>query len=262
MTTVTLLTRIYSANQRRHIGEVVKSLFEGLDVQATVSGAPTERWMQVTLSGEDETIATNLLNRDFGFCPSTLENVAKEATLKGFVTNLEKSKEELLVDIGVYQPKTVLATIPLSQLQAKLADGRNTTLEKIAELWGICENLPVTINIADVDAASGRVEAEVSAEQVEKFMLWKDSLLDRLLVLGASLDQVKMAVEQAMLDRDVVDIEALGMFEHALVCKLGTDSAGLISAIGRRMRKAKFTVFNPKRTYAFLEKHQTQTNSQ
>jgi hypothetical protein len=246
LNTVTLLTKIYSANQRRHISEVVANLFEDLEVEATVSGAPTERWMQVTLSGEDETIATNLLKRDFGFCPATLENVEKGAALKGFVTNLGKSGEVLQVDIGVYQPKTVLAKIPLSDLQAKLAGGRNTTLEKIAELWGICENLPITINITDMDTEGGRVEAQLSDAQVERFMLWKDSLLDRLLVLGASLEQVKTAVEQARLSRDVVDIEALGMFEHALVCKLGTDAAGLISAMGRRLRKAKFTVFNPK----------------
>jgi hypothetical protein len=81
---------------------------------------------------------------------------------------------------------------------------------------------------------------------LEKLQLWKDSLLDRLLVLGVSREQVNLAVEQAELERDVVDVEALGMFEHALVCKLGTDAAGLIGRLGRKLWKAKFTVFNPK----------------
>jgi hypothetical protein len=61
-----------------------------------------------------------------------------------------------------------------------------------------------------------------------------------------------MAVAQAGLNRDVIDVETLGMFEHALVCKLGTDAAGLIGRVGRKLRKAKFTVFNPKKTFVFL----------
>ncbi len=256
MTDFALLAKIYSSHQRRQIGENVKNLFEGLSVEATVSGEPTENWIQVTLCGEDEAVATNLLAREFGFCPSKLANIEKSSTIKGFVTNLEKSKNELYVDIGVFQPKTVLAAVPLSNLQAQLAGGKNTSLEKIAEVWGICENLPLNVKVINVNTEENRIDAELVAEQIAKFLSWQDSLLDRLLILGASLDQVKMAVEQAELGRDVIDIESLGMFEHALVCKLGTDAAGLVSRIGMRLRKAKFTVFNPKKVTAFLEHHQ------
>jgi len=256
MTDFVLLAKIYSSNQRRQIGENVKNLFEGLSVEATVSGEPTENWIQVTLSGEDEAVATNLLAREFGFCPSKLEKIEKPLTIKGFVTNLEKSKNELYVDVGVFQPKTVLAVVPLSHLQAQLAGGKATSLGKIAELWGLCENLPLNVKVINVNTAESRIDAELADEQIAKFFSWQDSLLDRLLILGASLDQVKMAVEQAELGRDVIDIESLGMFEHALVCKLGTDAAGLVSRLGMRLRKAKFTVFNPKKVTAFSEHRQ------
>ena len=256
MTVLTLLAKIYSSNQRRNIDETVKNLFVGLSVDATVISSSTDNWVQVTLAGEDEEVATNLLKREFGFCPSTLENAQGSSMLKGYVTNLEKSKEELLVDVGIFQPKTVYAVIPLGNLQAQLADGRPAPLKKIVELWGICENLPMGVRIVNVDTVANRIDAELATEQIEKYELWQGSLLDRLLVLGASLYQVKMAVEQEELSRDVIDIEPLGMFEYALVCKLGTDAAGLISRIGRRLRKAKFTVFNPKRTLAFPERPQ------
>jgi hypothetical protein len=36
----------------------------------------------------------------------------------------------------------------------------------------------------------------------------------------------------------------LGLFEHALVCKLGTDAAGLVSKVGRYVRNARFIVYN------------------
>lgn len=252
MTTLTLLTKIYSSNQRRHIDQTVKDLFEGLDVQATISGASNERWVHVSLSGEDEAIATNLLARDFGVCPSTLETVESDSTLKGFVTNLKNSKEELLLDVGVFKPKTIQAVVPLANLQAQLASGKNMSLKRLAELWGICENLPLKVKITKVNTEENRIDAELATEQTEKYLLWRDSLLDRLLVLGVSLPQVKATVEQARLNRDVIDIESLGMFEHALVCKLGTDASGLIPMLGRRIRAATFTVFSQRRVNAFF----------
>ena len=58
---------------------------------------------------------------------------------------------------------------------------------------------------------------------------------------------MKLAVEQAGLNRDVIDVNALGMFEHALVCKLGTDAAGLVPRLGRNLHKATFNVFGPRK---------------
>lgn len=247
MIAVTLLTKLYSSNQRRLISETLKALFEGLDVNATVNVDPDNSWVEVSLAGEDEAIAKNILARDVGFCPSVIENITPSSTLKGFVTDLKNSRKELLVDIGVYRPKPVLAAVPLENLQSNLAGVSRVSLNEIAEFWGICENLPLKIKVVSVDASNSRVKAELAAEQVEKYLFWRDSLLDRLLVLGASLSQVKAALAQAMLNRDVIDIESLGMFEHALVCKLGTDAAGLIPRLGRRIRAATFTVFNPRK---------------
>jgi hypothetical protein len=253
MTTLTLLTKIYNADQLKQIEKTLKLSFEELDVETKILGTLVDGWVQVAVSGEDEGIATNYIAREMGLCPTSLDGVKKFSPLKGYVSNLEKSREELSVDVGVIQPKSVPATIPLSYLQAQLADGRKTALKKIAELWGISENLPLNIKVVKVDNEENHIEAELATEQVEKYVVWRESLLDRLLVVGVSLFQVKMAVEQAQLDRDVIDIEALGMFEHALVCKLGTDATGLISRIGRRLRKARFTVFNPKAITKFLE---------
>jgi hypothetical protein len=251
MTLLTLLTKIHNPSQLKQIDKALKGLFEGLIVEAEVSGTSADRWVQVALSGEDEAVATNLLARETGFCPASLENVKESSALKGYVTNLEKSREELLVDVGVFQPKTVLAAVSLSRLQAQLVGGRKIALERIAEVWGISENMPITVKVVNVNVEDNRVDAELATEQIEKFLVWRDSLLDRLIILGASLYQVKLAVEQAELNRDVIDIEDLGMFEHALTCKLGTDAAGLIPKLGRRLRTAAFTVFSPRKITAF-----------
>jgi hypothetical protein len=250
LTTLTLLTKIYNTHQLKQINSTLEDLLGGLSVEAVVTGTVAGRWVQLDVSGEDEGVASKLLEKEVGFCPTSLENVKKFSALKGYVTNLDKSTENLFVDIGVFEPKIVHSVVPLNHLQAHLMERKKISLKKLSELWGICENLPLEIKVLEVDPENNRVEAELQATQIRKLILWKESLLDRLLVMGASLYDVNSAIEQEGLTRDVINVEPIGMFEHALVCKLGTDAAGLIGRIGKRLRKAKFTVFNPKRIEA------------
>jgi len=246
MTRVTLLTKIYNSHQLKELDRNVKELLGDLSVEVQFKGTSAGRWVELDISGEDEAVAEKLLEREAGFCPIRLENVKKFASLKGYVTGLGKSTDELVLDIGVFEPKTVHSTVTLAYLRTHLANGKNVPLRQISESWGICENLRLEIKVLEVNLEENCVRSELQASQIHKFAQWKDSLLDRLVVIGASLGELKWAIEQEGLNRDVIDIESFGMFEHALVCKLGTDAAGLIGRVGRRLRKAKFTVFNPK----------------
>jgi hypothetical protein len=252
MTTLTLLVKISSHNRLEQIGKTLKLAFEDLDAEAKILSTVADRWVQVALTGEDEEIATNYVIEEIGVCPSNFENIRKVSKLKGYIRDFKKNRRELLVDVGVFQPKIVYATIPLSCLQAQLMDGRKVALGKLVELYGFCEDLPLNVKVSRLNEDENLIEAELSSEQVRKYMVWRESLLDRLLVLGPSLYEINMTLEHAQLNRDVIDVEPLGTFEHALTCKLGTDAAGLIPKIGRTLKNAKFSVFNPKKVRKFL----------
>ena len=253
MTTLVLLTKINNNNQLKQIDRTLKLAFEDLDVETKILSTPADRWPQLVLAGEDEGIAASYVSKEIGICPTSLENISKFSVLKGYITNLEKSKEELSIDVGILKPEIVYATIPLRHLQAQLVDGRKIALGKIAELFGLCEDLPVCVKVSLLNEDENRIDAELSTDQIEKYQVWRESLLDRLLVLGLSVNEIKMTLEHAKLDRDIIGVETLGMFEHALTCKLGTDAAGLIPKIGRNLRNAKFAVFNPRRLNEFLQ---------
>jgi hypothetical protein len=247
MTTLTLLTKIYNSHQLKQIGGIIEELLGDLNVEAAVKGTAGGRWVQLDVSGEDEAIATKLLEREIGFCPVSLVNVKKFDELKGYVTNWGKRPDELVLDVGVFQPKSVYAVVSLSQLQGHLGmDAKLVSLKKLGEAWGFCENLPLKVKVLDAAGEEERIKAELDQSQVHRYLQWRNSLLDRLFVIGASLNEVNAVVEQEGLSRDVIDLESFGLFEHALVCKLGTDATGLVGRLGRRLRKAKFTVFSPK----------------
>jgi hypothetical protein len=252
MTALALLTKISDNNQLEQVGKALKFSFKGLEVETEIIGTVAGGWVQIALAGEDEGIATNYVIKEIGLCPSNFGNVKRFSTLKGYIKNIGKNGE-LSVDVGVFQPKIIYATVALRYLQTKLVDGRELALRKIAELFGLCEGLPVSVKVLGLKEEESRIDAELSGRQIRQYLVWRESLLDRLLVLGSSLHEVTAAIEHAQLKRDVIDVEPLGLLEHALTCKLGTDAAGLIPKIGRTLKNAHFSVFNAKTVINFLK---------
>jgi hypothetical protein len=248
MTDLTLLIKTSNARQLKQIDDLLKSEFESLDLDVKVLGNSAGKWVKISVSGDDEVIATSYINKKIGTCPISIKKVSKFSILKGYISKIDTAKQELIVDVGVFEPKIIQATIPLAYLQAQLVDGKKLDLLKISELFGFKENLPLTVKIVRlVGEENELLQAELSAEQIERIRLWQQSLLDRFIILGASVGEIETVLERTRLNRDVIGVEALGLFEHALICKLGTDAAGLVSKVGRYMRNSRFIVFNPKK---------------
>ena len=249
MTVLTLLAKVRGTGQIKLVEELLKNEFENLEVDFKVSGAPVNRWVQVSISGEDEVIATNYIKKEIGTCPISQEKIEEHSATKGYITKVDYSRNELTVDIGVFQPKTASATITLTTMRTQLADGKKADFKKICVAYGLQENLPIEVKILEASSSDeGHFQAELSSAQIEKIREWQQSLLDRLIVLGATAVEIDEVVRRTRLERDVIDVERLGLFEYSLTCKLGTDAAGLISRMGRYMRNSVFVVFSPRRT--------------
>ena len=247
MTILTLFAKASNPKQLRQVSDLLKAELGDLDLEIEVLGSPVNKWVQLALSGEDEPIATNYINQRIGTCPANIKNVKKFSVLKGFISKVDTEKQELQVDVGVFEPKITQAAIALFYLQAQLADGRKDDLKKLVDTYGFQEGLPVSIKIISLQSSQGELwRAEFSVKQLGRISRWQLSLLDRLIVLGASKAEVALVLERTGLNRDVIEVETLGLFELALTCKLGTDAAGLVSKVGRYLRNARFIVYNSK----------------
>jgi hypothetical protein len=256
MTNLTLLVKASNLGQVKQIDELLKTQFEELDVEVKVLTSTANRWVQVSLSGEDEAIATSYINKKIGTCPTNLENAKNLPLLKGFVEKIDFNRQELLVDVGIFEPKMVPAIIPVARLQAQLVNGKLVDLKKIAEMYSLAERLPLSIKpISSMTEEPEGLQAELALEQVEKLNSWQQSLLDRLIILGASKEKIDEVLERTRLNRDVIDVETLGMFEYALTCKLGTYAAGLVGIMGRYLRNSVFVVFSAKKSLELLSEN-------
>jgi hypothetical protein len=253
MPTVTLHVKAYTNSQLRLVEKFLKSRIKGLNVETEICGTTSRRWAQITVSGEDEKVALHYFADEIGLCPTRLEDVERFSIIKGHIIAMDKSRDELYVDIGVFSPKIIDATISLQHLQAHLVDGRKVAFKKLVELFGFCDNLPLTLKTLNIDKEKNHVKAMLSEKQLNQYQNWMKFLLDRLIIVGSSIYEVRLALRKAGLNRDVLNVEHLGLFEFAVTCKLGTDAAGLIPKIGKNLRSATFTVFNPKKLLEFLE---------
>jgi len=241
MTTLTLLVKAWNDGQLKQIEELIKVQFEELAVEMKFL-ISKNKWVQVSVSGEDEAVASSFIRKEIGVCPVSLEALGTGKILKGYVTKIDN--QQLQVDVGVFEPTINQVVVPLANLQAQLVGGREGSLKKISKIYGVAEGLPISIKITSNETEN--LQAELSPEQVEKLHSWQHSLLDRLIVLRVSKELVLLTLERTRLERDVIDVETLGMFEYALTCKLGTDATGLIPRVGRYMRNAVFVVFSAK----------------
>jgi len=251
MFTVTLSAKVYNAYQLKQVNDILRLMLKGLKVKTEILGATRRRWIQVSVSGEDEEVALHYLEKEIGLCPEDFAKLKRFSVIKGYVTALRKTGERIYVDAGIFKPDAIDVAIPLHRLQAQLVDGRKVALQKIIDLFGFCENLPLTVKVYSINRKDNHVEATLSGKQLAQYREWVKSLLDRLIVLGASASEVKQALKMAKCNRDVINIEQLGFFEWAVVCKLGTDAAGLIPKIGRKLRNANLTIFDPRKIISF-----------
>ena len=248
MLMATLLQKVYGSLSPKAFEPLFRSLCRGLRVRLEVVGKTDRGWIEIEVSGEDEGVALRLLDKEMGLAPTFIDKLKKFSVVRGRIFSSGESEDELHVDIGVFSPQTCDAVIPLESLQAQLADGKKLSLLQLTELFCFCDNMPMSVKVVkDIDIESKHVEAELSEAHLSQITRWARSNLDRLIVLGAPLAKVEHAIMASKHARDIIRIEPLGLLEHAVLCKLGTDAKGILPKLGSLLPDATLEPFSPRK---------------
>lgn len=247
MPTVTLLEKLYSAGSPETFETLYSSLVSGLKVQLRFVGTTNRGWIQLEVSGEDETAALSFLARKVGLAPVSIDNLKKFSVMQGKIVFSSKSSNELYVDLGVFSPKVSDAVLSEKRLCGQLADGKELPLQKLVELFCLYDNVPIEIRFVQNSDGVKKNEASLSEAQLSLFSRWVRCGFDRLIVLGSHFSAVEHAVKLSRHSRDVIKIESLGALEHVILCKLGTDAVGLIPKLGRYLKLVTLVPFSPER---------------
>ena len=143
----------------------------------------------------------------------------------------------------------------MQTLQAQLGNGRSFSLGQLNDLFCFHVNLPLEVKVvSDVSSESESIEVALSEAQLSQITSWINSYLDRLIVLGALFSEVEDAIKKSGHVRDVIRVESLGLLEHAVLCKLGTEAKGLMPKLGPMIPHARLTPFSPRKIREFVKR--------
>jgi hypothetical protein len=229
---VVLATKVYvQGDARERSLDALRSLVGNevgdLDVEYTV-GVRHDDFASVTLEGEDEVIARNLLREEYGEITPDFEPG------ETYVGTLEAWDDEgFVLDAGEE------VHIPASELGL----GRGTPIQ-IIERFGLVQHVPLRfVYGGDSDEADDEGTADggdengadgthrLADEERDRLYDWTRGS-GRVNVNSATRGEVRATVNRAGHARDIVTVERLGLLEQSVVCKDETDPPGLLAAIG------------------------------
>jgi hypothetical protein len=168
------------------------------------------KWITVSVSGPDEKQAVARLVQKY----DRLRDVRPGVIFRARLAKIHN--DGLSLDAA---SKTVF--VPHHRLKPL---GRGTVLQ-VASRFGLIQCLPLEVKLV------AEFEAEFTKKQIDTFWRWKKGP-DRINVNHASRAQIKAVLKQTGHTRDIYAVERLGILEHSIVCKRGTDAPGLVPIIG------------------------------
>ena len=237
MEEVVILEKVYgdkSGFEKLH--RKLRSLLGDLDVEWKLS-ATTKNWVKVSLSGEDEEVSASLVREEFGEVPYSLKNVEVGKTYRGRFIDLGKVGYGTYVDIGIFKPTPKDALLPLYYLKRTFG---NKPVRQMIREFGWVDNLPVEVEVMDVEFGAREVELTFSERQLKEIRKLLSDGHDKLFITGTTSERVEEALIKTGHGRDVKRMEELGLMETLLVLKKGTQAPGIIKEIGPHLKGATF----------------------
>ena len=185
-------------------------------------GVRDDEFVQVDVTGEDATVARNVLAETWGEIVAHDEGFEAGET---YVGTLESWDDDgFVLDAGER------IRIP--------ADGIGLGVgapAQVVERFGLVQHLPLTFVYRAADSADGDEDAATTHRLAD---VTRDQLYDwrrgpgRVNVNSATRGEVRATVNRAGHAADIVTVERLGLLEQSIVCTDGTDPPGLLAAIG------------------------------
>ncbi|USZ68227.1 DUF2110 family protein [Halorussus salilacus] len=217
---VVLATKVYVQGDAREraldgLRSLVDNAVGDLDVEYTV-GVRRDDFAVVTLEGDDEVVARNLLREEWG------EITPDMRPGETYVGTLESWDEDgIVLDAGED------VRIPASELGL----GQGTPVQ-IVERFGLVQHVPLRFVYGGEGGDDGESSPpRLADEERDRLYEWTRGT-GRVNVNSATRGEVRATVNRAGHARDIVTVERLGLLEQSVVCKDETDPPGLLAAIG------------------------------
>lgn len=215
---VVLATKCYVEGDAREraldsLDSLVANDLAELDVDWTI-GVLDDEFVSVTVEGDDETVAQNLLRERWGEVTDHFDHG------ETYVGTLRYWNDEgWVLDAG--------QEIDISRDDLGLGPGDPS---QIRDRFGVVQHTPLSF-VYDEDG-----DHRLADETQDMLYGWTrdedGETGGRLNVNSATRGEVRATLNRAGHARDVVTVERLGLLEQSVVCTEGTDPPGLLASVG------------------------------
>ncbi|WP_436924538.1 DUF2110 family protein [Halosimplex amylolyticum] len=218
---VVLATKVYvEGDARERSLDSLRSLVDNdvgdLDVSFSV-GLRDDEFPTVTVEGDDETVARNVLAEEWGELTPQFEPGEE------YVGTLDAWDDDgFVLDVGFGNE----VRIPTDEIG--LGQG---TPEQIRTRFGLVQHLPMRFVAGD--PAEDEPARLADAERDRLYEWTRGS--GRVNVNSATRAEARATVNRAGHAQDIVTVERLGLLEQSIVCGEETDPPGLLASIGQYM---------------------------
>jgi len=209
---VVLATKCYVEGDAREralksLGSLLNNDLGDLSVDSEI-GVRHDDFVSVTLTGEDATVARNLLAEQWG---EVTDHFEVGETYTGTLESWDD--EAITLDAG--------ENIRIPSDQLNLGPGRPA---QIRERFGLIQHLPMRFVYGE--------PSRLADDEVDRLFEWSRGR-GRVNVNSATRGEVRATVNRAGHAQDIVTVERLGLLEQSIICGEGTDPPGLLAAIGQ-----------------------------
>jgi hypothetical protein len=217
---VVLATKCYVEGEAREraldsLDSLVANDLADLDVDWTI-GVRDDEFVSVTVEGDDETVAQNLLRERWGEVTDHFDDgEVAVGTLDSW------DDDGWTLDAG--QP----IEISLDDLGLGPGDGA-----QLRDRFGVVQHTPLKF-VYDADG-----DHRLADETQDTLYGWSRNDDEgagtggRLNVNSATRGEVRATLNRAGHAQDIVTVERLGLLEQSVVCPEGTDPPGLLASVG------------------------------
>lgn len=208
---VVLATKVYVAGDARErslrsFRSLVENALGDLDVEYDI-GVRHDDFVSVTINGDDEVVARNVLREEWGEVTDNFEDG------ETYVGTLESwSDDGFVLDAGRE------IKIPADELGL----GQGSPVQ-VVERFGLVQHMPL-------EFVYGK-PPRLADDERDRLFDWRRGA-GRVNVNSSTRGEVRATVNRAGHAQDIVTVERLGLLEQSIICKDSTDPPGLLASIG------------------------------
>ncbi|MFB6103816.1 MAG: DUF2110 family protein [Halobacteriaceae archaeon] len=208
---VVLATKIYVSGDARDralqaLDAMVEDTLGDLDVTWEI-GVRHDGFPSVTIEGADATVARNAIGDQWGTIRPTHEDGEE---LVGTFEAWDDAGFDIDIGQSLHVPATELGLGPGDP-------------DQIRTRFGLVQHLPMRVVATD--------PPRLADTERDRLYEWRRGP-DRVNVNSVTRGEVRATINRAGHADDIVTVERLGLLEHSIVCREGTDAPGLLASIG------------------------------